>query len=64
MKICIARALLLDRGLFIFDEALSNLDGDTVDYLRQVIYESKATWIIIDHQNKFSGFRTIMLKSE
>lgn len=63
-KICIARALLLDRGLFIFDEALSNLDGDTVDYLRQVIYESKATWIIIDHQNKFSGFRTIMLKSE
>ena len=28
------------------------------------IQESNATWVLIDHQNKLSGFKTIVLKSE
>lgn len=63
-KVCIARAFLLDRSIFIFDEAMSNLDVDTISYLKKRIQESNATWILIDHQNKLSGFKTIVLKSE
>lgn len=63
-KVCIARAFLLDRSIFIFDEAMSNLDVDTISYLKKRIQESNATWVLIDHQNKLSGFKTIVLKSE
>ena len=63
-KVCIARAFLLDRSIFIFDEAMSNLDVDTISYLKKRIQESNATWVLIDYQNKLSGFKTIVLKSE
>ena len=63
-KVCIALAFLLDRSIFIFDEAMSNLDVDTISYLKKRIQESNATWVLIDHPNKLSGFKTILLKSE
>ena len=62
-KICIARALLLDRSIFIFDEAMTNLDKETKDYVMECINKSKATWIVIDHEQKFVnyGFREIRI---
>ena len=62
-KICIARALLLNRDMFIFDEATSNLDADAIAYLIDTVKASDATWLIVDHQNDFGdlGFRKVFI---
>ena len=62
-KICIARALMLNRDLFIFDEATSNLDAAAIAYLMDTISASSATWLIVDHQNDFGNldFRKVFI---
>lgn len=64
-KICIARALMLNKDIFIFDEALVNLDKKSFDYIMDVIENSTATWIVVDHQldlKKF-GFKELKLNN-
>ena len=63
-KICIARALLLNKEFIIFDEALTNLDNDSFLFIMDIIKDSSATWIVIDHKNKFDkyGFKQISLR--
>lgn len=62
-KISIARALLLNRSIFIFDEAMASLDSDSAKILRNIIRQSNSTWIIIDHQYDYTdyGFKKIVL---
>ncbi|SDG89497.1 ABC-type multidrug transport system, ATPase and permease component [Fervidobacterium changbaicum] len=64
-KIAIARALLQDKDIFIFDEATNNLDRKSIEFLKDYIMRSNKTWILVDHQNDFTqlGFRTIDLDS-
>ena len=53
-KIAIARALILDRPVIIFDEATSNLDRDTVDIITQMFETTlkDKTIICITHSDK------------
>lgn len=62
-KICIARAMLQDRGVFVFDEAMTNLDKRTREYVAEYMKASEATWIVVDHEESFEkyGFRIINL---
>lgn len=62
-KICIARALLANRKFYILDEATSNLDQASFNYLLSIINSSNDTWIVIDHKTDFStmGFQRIKL---
>lgn len=55
-KICIARALMLNKEIFIFDEALVNLDKKSFDYIMGIIEKSSATWIVVDHQLNLKEF--------
>ena len=54
---------MLNRDVFILDEATSNLDADAIAYLLDTIKASGATWLIVDHQNDFSdlGFRKVFI---
>lgn len=62
-KICIARAMLQERGVFVFDEAMANLDQRTREYVTGYMASSEATWIVVDHEENFEkyGFRIINL---
>ena len=53
-KIAIARALILDRPVIIFDEATSNLDRDTVDIITEMFGTTlkDKTIICITHSDK------------
>lgn len=64
-KICIARAMLQNRGVFVFDEAMTNLDKTTRAYVADYMKASKATWIVVDHEENLEkyGFRIINLDS-
>ena len=63
-KIAIARAMLRNRDVFIFDEATNNLDKQSIKLIKDFINKSQATWLIIDHQNDYSklNFETFELK--
>lgn len=65
-KICIARALLAKRKFYILDEATSNLDQASFNYLLNIINSSKDTWLVIDHKTDFStmGFRRIVINDK
>ncbi|MCX7904666.1 MAG: ATP-binding cassette domain-containing protein [Caloramator sp.] len=65
-KIAIARALLQDKEIYIFDEATNNLDRKSIDFLKEYIMKTEKTWILIDHQNDYAdlGFKMIDLKKE
>lgn len=54
-KIAIARALIKNADVYIFDEAASNIDFETKEYLKMIIqkYLASKIVIIIDHSDFF-----------
>lgn len=53
-KISIARAILKNNNIFIFDEATSNLDQESRFFIKNFIENSKEkTFIIVDHTDLF-----------
>lgn len=63
-KIAIARALLQDKEIFIFDEATNNLDRKSIEFLKDYIMKTNKTWILVDHQNDYThlGFKIVNFK--
>jgi ABC-type bacteriocin/lantibiotic exporter with double-glycine peptidase domain len=49
----IARILLKDPDVLIFDEANAYLDKDSMELLKEVIKKEKRTCIIVSHQPDF-----------
>ncbi|ANW99894.1 lipid A export ATP-binding/permease MsbA [Thermoclostridium stercorarium subsp. thermolacticum DSM 2910] len=64
-KICLVRALLARRKFYILDEATSNLDEESFNYLLNIIKSSDDTWLVIDHKTDFStiGFHKVVFKA-
>ncbi|MBQ4523967.1 MAG: peptidase domain-containing ABC transporter [Lachnospiraceae bacterium] len=57
-KIALARALMRDTPVYIFDESSSNMDSDSEEMFINLIneYLSKKTVIIISHREKFKNY--------
>lgn len=53
-RLCLARALLKDSKIYIFDEATSNIDAESEDYIIKTIMKLKGnkTVILISHRLK------------
>lgn len=64
-KICLARALLLNKKVFILDEALTNLDKESFQYFMNIIAQSDGTWIVVDHQTELKkyGFLEVPIRN-
>lgn len=62
-KIALARAMLLNRSVYLLDEATSHLDSNSIAFLLDYINHSNAIWIVIDHQTNLSeyGFKKVNL---